>query len=120
MFFTIKQLVVNVNSKNRDEAVKFLLAMNKPEVSETWTRYTKCPSGIKGNLSASSIGGDSFEEYLNYISTKYEGRNFNVYDNPSWVLNSKYSDVDLRFYDVILGKISAKEAIMNIKKDIGW
>jgi len=108
------------NAKNRDEAVKFLLEMNQPEVSESWTRHTKCPSGIKGNLSASSIGGDSFEEYLNYISKKYEKRNFNIYENPSWVLSSKFSKVDLQFYDVILGNKSVEEAMSQIKSKIGW
>jgi hypothetical protein len=34
------------NSPNRDEAVKFLLAMNTPDIAEMWVQYTKCPTGI--------------------------------------------------------------------------
>jgi ABC-type glycerol-3-phosphate transport system substrate-binding protein len=38
------------NSPNRDEAVKFLLELNIPDIAEMWVQYTKCPTGIKGKL----------------------------------------------------------------------
>jgi len=42
-------LAVLKNSPHRDQAVKLLMSLNKPDVAEKWARYTKSPTGVKGN-----------------------------------------------------------------------
>jgi ABC-type glycerol-3-phosphate transport system substrate-binding protein len=48
------------NAPHKDMAVKFLLSMTKPDVAEKWTRYTKCPTGLKGTITNVSFGRDHF------------------------------------------------------------
>ncbi len=50
-------------SPHREQAVRFLLSLNKPDVAEEWSRNTKSPTGIKGNLTTYNFGLDKFENY---------------------------------------------------------
>lgn len=48
------------NSPHREEAIKYLLFLNKPDYAEKWSRYTKCPTGILGSVSSTAMGMDHF------------------------------------------------------------
>jgi hypothetical protein len=105
---------------NRDEAVDFLLEMNTPDVAEMWTRYTKCPTGIKGNLSSAALGGDQFEEFSRYVQENYSGNKYRYYDSSMWVLNNQHADEPLYFREVLAGTMTANEAMVAIRASIGW
>lgn len=107
------------NSPNREEAVKFLLAMNKPEIAETWSRYTKCPTGIKGNLASSSFGGDQFENFSQYVQSNFDKNIYRYYESARWMLSDEYAVENVYFREVIEGKLSAKEAMKRIRLRIG-
>lgn len=107
------------NSPHKEEAIKFLLAMNTPEIAEMWSRYTKCPTGIKGNLVSSSFGGDQFENFANYVQTSFGTNIYRYYDSSSWVLDGKHSTEKMYFREVIEGEVSAKEAMRRIRKSVG-
>ncbi len=44
------------NAPHKEEAIKFLLSLNTPSFSEMWVRYTKCPTGVTGNLTDVEFG----------------------------------------------------------------
>ena len=107
------------NAPNRDEAVKFLLAMSKPDVAEKWSRYTKCPTGIKGNITSVSFGKDQFEDFTYNIDKRYgfNKLSFNYLDNNMIVGISK-RNVNLHLIDVGLGLMSADEAMADLRKQL--
>ena len=107
------------NAPHRDEAVKFLLAMNKPEVAETWGRFTKCPTGIKGKLSNVTFGGDQFENFSKYIQTRFGTNTYRYYGSSSWVLDDSHAETPIYYTEVITGKLTAKEAMAKIRSSIG-
>ncbi|MBN2261294.1 MAG: carbohydrate ABC transporter substrate-binding protein [Prolixibacteraceae bacterium] len=106
------------NAPNRDEAVKFLLAMNKPNIAEMWSRYTKCPTGIKGNLSGANLGGDQFEEFAKYVQENFGTNVYRYNESASWFLNERFADNPHYFKEVIQGEITANEAMRAIKQSI--
>jgi len=107
------------NAPNRDEAVKFLLAMNKPEVAETWGRFTKCPTGIKGKLSNVTFGGDQFENFSKYIQTHFGTNTYRYYASSAWVLDDSHATTPIFYTEVITGKMTAKAAMEKIRSSIG-
>jgi len=107
------------NAPHRDEAVKFLLAMNKPSMAESWTRTTKCPTGIKGDLSNIAFGADQFENFSAHIQKNYGTKTFRYFESSAWFLDDKHSSTPNYFDEVIEGKMSAKEAITKIRNSIG-
>jgi hypothetical protein len=107
------------NSPNRDEAVKFLLAMNKPSMSEEWGRTTKCPTGIKANLSNATFGADQFESFSSHIQSKYGTNTFRYYESSAWFLDNKNADTPNYYTEVIEGQMTAKEAMQRIRNSVG-
>lgn len=106
------------NVPNRDEAVKFLLSMNTPDVAEMWTRYTKCPTGIKGNLSSASLGGDQFEEFAKYVQDNFSENKFRYYWSSAWILDNDHYNTPVYFREVLNGEMTANEAMMAIRASI--
>lgn len=107
------------NAPNKDEAIKFLLAMNKPTIAEMWSRYTKCPTGIKGNLANASFGGDQFEVFSRYVQDNFGTRTYRYYASSAWILDNAHFETPIYFREVLDGKITAKEAMRAIKRSVG-
>lgn len=107
------------NSPHKDEAVKFLVAMNQPDIAEMWSRYTKCPTGIKGNLASTSFGGDQFENFSNYVQTHFGTNIYRYYESAGWMLDGAHTNEPMYFREVIEGRISAKDAMRRIRRSIG-
>ncbi|HPR30707.1 MAG TPA: ABC transporter substrate-binding protein [Prolixibacteraceae bacterium] len=107
------------NAPHKEEAIRFLLAMNKPSMAEMWVRTTKCPSGIKGNLTGVSFGNDHFEDFSYYIQNQYSGNTYRYYETSSWVLNTEHEETPIYFFDVFNGQMSAREAMQRIRRSIG-
>jgi len=106
------------NAPHREEAVKFLLAMNKPSMSEMWVRYTKCPTGIKGNLTGVSFGKDQFENFSFHIQDTYKTNTYRYYESSAWILNNKFENTKVFYTEVIQGKMTAADAYSQIRKNI--
>jgi ABC-type glycerol-3-phosphate transport system substrate-binding protein len=103
------------NAPHKEEAIKFLLALNSAKTAEKWIRYTKCPTGIKGKLATVSIGVDKFEDFTYQIGKQY-GHNGLFYVKRNYYLfgeNYKYSDFS---YEVLQKQITADNAIAEIRK----
>jgi hypothetical protein len=102
----------------------FLMEFSKPNTAEKWVRYSKGPSGIKGNLTDSgddSAAADQFDKFISYITEKYGG---NVFDSKTvdYILGEKYKDLSPKFtrhlVQVMDGKITASKAYDLISADI--
>lgn len=106
------------NAPHKEEAIKFLLAMNKPEMAEMWVRYTKCPTGIKGNLTGVSFGKDQFENFSYHVQNVYKTNTYRYYESSSWVLNKRNDKTPIYFNEVIQGQLSASEAMRRIRQSI--
>lgn len=105
------------NAPNRDEAVKFLLAMNDARIAEKWVRYTKCPTGIQGKLATVTMGVDHFEDFTFQINQKYERNKI----NPSasqyiFGFNQRYNTYYA--HEVLLGQVTAAEASRQIRASL--
>jgi ABC-type glycerol-3-phosphate transport system substrate-binding protein len=107
------------NAPHKKEAIKFLLAMNKSNIAEMWSRYTKCPTGIKGNLSNAALGGDQFEEFARYVQDHFGTNTYRYYETSAWVLNDQHTGTPIYFREVIEGKMTADEAMKAIRASIG-
>lgn len=102
------------NSPHRDEAIKLMMYWCNPSVAEKWVRYSKSPSGVKGNFTASSFGVDPFENYSYVIENKYD-ENFIKDEDKQYILGSANMDIDLKVQDIMLGKLTAAEAMKELK-----
>jgi len=112
------------DSQVKEEAINLLMSFSTSNSAEKWIRYAKAPSGIRGNLSKSgstSKTTDQFDDFITYITNKYEG---NVFDSKTvdYILGSKYKDLTLAFTmhlgSVMDGKITADQAYSLILSDI--
>jgi ABC-type glycerol-3-phosphate transport system substrate-binding protein len=106
------------NAPHKEEAIKFLLAMNKPAMAEMWVRYTKCPTGIKGNLTGVSFGKDQFENFSYHVQNVYNTNTYRYYESSTWVLDKQNSTTPIFFNEVIEGKLTASEAMHRIRQTL--
>ena len=108
--------VVPKNAKNKEAAIELLMAMNQPKVADKWVRAAKSPTGIKAELSSSSMGGDQFENFINSIEEKYGENKITLGGNSQYIF-----DYDRRFsnnygHEVMAGQMTADEAIRTIRE----
>jgi ABC-type glycerol-3-phosphate transport system substrate-binding protein len=110
--------VVPKKAKNKDAAVKFLLSMNTSETAEKWVRYTKSPTGVKGNLTTLSFGTDKFEDFQITVEKKYKNHKIGLLYGSAFCFGSKNSGVNNYAVEVISGEMTAQQAISLINKSI--
>jgi hypothetical protein len=109
------------NAPHREEAVKFLMNMNTSDIAEKWARYTKCPTGIKGNVTTVAFGNDHFEDFTYSINKLYGTHklSFSYVDNANcMVVGISRRNVNLHISDVAAGLMTADEAITDIRKQL--
>jgi ABC-type glycerol-3-phosphate transport system substrate-binding protein len=117
--YTITWAVLK-KSPHKEEAIKFLLAMNKPSMADAWARYTKCPTGIKGSLSDVTFGSDQFENFAYHIQDKYKNKQYGYNGSGKMVLDDRFpQSASLYFTEVIEGVLTAKEAMNKIRQSVG-
>jgi ABC-type glycerol-3-phosphate transport system substrate-binding protein len=95
------------NSPNLEAAVELMKFWSTPQIAEKWVRYTKSPTGLKGNLYDPEYGNDLFANFQRKLS---EGRALRP---DLFTLNHDdfpLSQVVSNLYPVLRGKISAKKA----------
>jgi hypothetical protein len=103
------------NSPHLKEAIQMTLYWCRPDIAEKWARYTKCPSGVKGNLTMSSFGFDNYENFLFTIEKKYGGKKVHPISN-SYLFGEKNYSLPLRVIEVLEGKMSADQAVNEFKQ----
>jgi ABC-type glycerol-3-phosphate transport system substrate-binding protein len=105
------------NAPHREEAIKLMMFWTEPKIAEKWARYTKCPSGVKGNLTTTAFGIEEYENFMYNIEKKYGGRKVSEVDNKI-ILGEKNFAVPLRIIDVLEGKLTAQKAFSDLKKQL--
>ncbi len=60
------------NAPGRDEGIELMKYWIRPSIAERWVRYTKCPTGLKGNLYDPRFGRDVYADYQQRLTS--EGR----------------------------------------------
>jgi ABC-type glycerol-3-phosphate transport system substrate-binding protein len=103
------------NSPHREQAIRLMLAINKPDVAEKWARYTKSPTGIKGKLSTASFGLDKFESFQHEIDRKYGRHKFPVFNNSNFCIGLGNEAIGNFDFEVMSGDVSAQSAINEIE-----
>jgi ABC-type glycerol-3-phosphate transport system substrate-binding protein len=106
------------NAPHKDEAIKFLLYLNTPDMAEKWARYTKCPTGIAGGVTSSAIGTNQFEEYNNGINQKYGSKKVNFIDDSRIIFGNTRRKLNNYSKEVIQGKVTADEAMVQIRNEL--
>lgn len=107
---------VPLNSPHRKEAIKILMYLCEPSMAEKWVRYTKCPSGIKGNLAENAFGVDAFEDFQFTINQKY-GAKMIAKDDYKILMGEK-NDIPLHSTLVLGGLVSAEEQMNRIRRNL--
>lgn len=102
------------NAPHREAAIKLMMYWCQPAMAEKWVRYTKCPTGIKGNLTEITFGIDPFEDFQYQINKKY-GKNL-VASFDYYLVTGKNS-ILLKSEQVLAGEMTAAEAMKRIRKD---
>jgi len=100
------------NSPNRDAAVKLMQFWSRPEIAEKWVRYTKNPTGLKGNLYDPEYGLDNFAEYQRKLAKNRNLRPDVFTLKEACAINRTFETLPSLLY----GKISAAEAFQTITK----
>lgn len=105
------------NSPNRDAAVRLVMSMSTPRVAEKWVQYTKTPTGVVGDFSKATMGGDVYEVYQRTLSEKY-GSRMQYSFNAAYLLGKNNSllqkDIVSLLWKLLEGKITADQAQQSI------
>ena len=104
------------NAPHKEEAIQLLMSFCRPIMAEKWVRYTKCPSGIRGNLTTTSFGIDAFEDFQYTINKKYNSKL--VASADFRFITGENNNIPLNSTLVLGGLIGADEAMRNIKKQL--
>lgn len=60
------------DAPGRDAGIALLQYWSQPSVAERWVRYTKCPTGLRGNLYDPQYGRDAFADFQRRMCARYE------------------------------------------------
>jgi ABC-type glycerol-3-phosphate transport system substrate-binding protein len=103
------------NAAHLKEAIQMVLYWCRPDVAEKWARYTKCPSGVKGNLTTSSFGLDAYENFVYAIESKYGGKKIHPVSN-NYLFGDKNFRLPLRVIEVLEGSMTATQAVNEFRQ----
>jgi len=103
------------NAAHKKEAIQMMMYWCKPEIAEKWARYTKCPSGVKGNLTSSTFGLDPYESFVYNIEKKYGDRKVHPVSN-AYLFGDKNFRLPLRVIEVLEGKMTSAQAVKEFKQ----
>lgn len=106
------------NAPHRESAIKLLTYWSIPEVSEKWVRYTKCSSGIKGNLTSVSFGFDQFEDFIYTLDKQYGVERMYIAPDKAVYFGEKNKDIYLPIGDILTKKVLADDVIKSIRQQL--
>jgi ABC-type glycerol-3-phosphate transport system substrate-binding protein len=104
------------NGPHVEAAIKLMMYWCTPHVAEKWVRYTKSPSGVKGNLTSTAFGIDPYESYMYTMENKYGAKKFPQAENQ-YMLGEK-NLTSIKVIEVLEGKVSPEQAFEDVKRSI--
>jgi ABC-type glycerol-3-phosphate transport system substrate-binding protein len=108
--------VVPKHAKNREGAEKFIEFISSSETADKWIGYSKCPTGLASGISYTDFGQNKFDIFFRHIQEKYGNNQKDI--NLSNYLFKTDKTINFSVNEVITGKMSAKEALNNVMKQI--
>ena len=82
-----------------------------PTVAEKWVRYTKNPTGLRGELATPGIGEDIYEQFMRKITGKY-GDRIQYTKDAGYLLGKEnellQGDIDAMLIKLLTGEITAE------------
>jgi hypothetical protein len=60
------------NAPGREAGIELMRYWSRPPIAQKWVRYTKCPTGLKGDLYDPTFGLDIHAEFQRKLREKYE------------------------------------------------
>lgn len=105
------------DSPNREAAISLVMYWSRSQVAEKWVRYTKNPTGLRGNLDNAELGTDLYEKFQFDIIEKY-GSNLDYSADDAYIFGNKSSQsgtrIDQLMRMLLTGKITAEQAYKDI------
>ncbi|MDR3368267.1 extracellular solute-binding protein [Rhodoferax sp.] len=105
------------DSPHREAAIRLIMSMSTPRIAEKWVQYTKTPTGIAGDFSKATIGGDVYEVYQRTLSEKY-GNRVQYSFNAAYLIGKNNSLLQKDIVDILWklleGKMTADQAQRSI------
>lgn len=105
------------NSPNKQEGIDLLKYWSTSSIAETWSVYTKSPTGIKGNISNFDYSSDQFEKFQSHISSKY-GKNVRYFSDVSYALESLTNTTKESFENDLINVLSGKSSAQEVYNSI--
>lgn len=102
------------NSRNAAIAIDFLMSWASSANAEKWVRYTKNPTGIRGNLADSDIvRGVVFEKFVIDLQNKYQDKPMRYLRTPTYVFGLDnpvpVSDLRQKLAMILAGELTARQ-----------
>ncbi len=107
------------NAPHKEEAIKLMKYWANPEVAENWVRSTKCPTGIKGNLTSTTIGFDQFEDFQYNLSKKY-GQNMITSTDNRYIFGMRNRAIKIPFIDIMEKRKTVAQVMAEIRRQITY
>lgn len=104
-------------SPQRNAAIQLLLWASRSRIAEKWVRYTKSPTGLRGNLSQIAFGVDAFDRFIWDMANTYRSR-VHFSSNPGYVLGQRGVRLgkllETTLLEVLSGAVTAQDAYRKI------
>lgn len=108
--------VVPKNANNPEGGKRFIRYITSTETADRWVKYAKCPTGMKNTISYTDFGQDMYEKFFQHLQKKYGNNQVDVRLNEL-LFNTKKT-LNFRYADVLEGRLSAAEALAQLKRQI--
>ena len=100
-------------SRNAAIAVDFLMSWTSSATAEKWVRFTKNPTGIRGNLADRGIEqGNIFEKFIVDMQNKYQDKPMRYLRTPTYVFGPDnlvtISELRQKLAMILEGKLTAR------------
>lgn len=109
------------HSPNRDRAIELLMSWCTPKVAEKWVRYTRNPTGLRGNFAVAEEGTDVFEKFQSNITAKY-GSQVNYNKNTGYLFGKNNHNLsphlEEKIRTLMAGKVTASDAYRQIMNQL--
>lgn len=104
------------NAPHKAEAIKFLKYWSSSQVAETWVRYTKCPTGLRGNVTDVTLGLDQFEDFQYKLNQRFPNRMIPL--DGTYIFGMKNRKVSIPLMDIVEKRKSVAQVMAIIRNQI--
>lgn len=108
--------VVPKNCNNPKEAEKFIKFISSGEIADKWIKYSRCPTGLKNNISYTEFGQDLFNIYFRHIQNKY-GNNQVETDLSGFLFKSE-KKINFSENNILSGSMTAEACMKEVLRQL--